>query len=303
MLEYAKRRIRRLRRSITEGLAAFVVATLGRNKRIRKNMVRNLFAQYLDPSCRVSVEFPDHRFLIDPKDTQIGFKLMSGRPWQRWELEYAIASLKERRRFESAGVFVDIGANIGTQTIYALLTGEFSRGLAIEAEPGNHALLAHNIKLNNLEDRVAIVHCAASNCNGTIRLRINENNGGGHRVAGNGSRRLARVVEVPANTVDAIAREASVRASDVGLVWIDVEGHELVVLEGMHDLLAARAPIVMEYTGDLHGKGGADRLRRLLEGRYESVLVLEEGPSSVAPSTVRLSDFTPGPLVRDLLIY
>ena len=303
MLDYVNRRARRLRRLLTEGLAETAVRALARNKRVRKNLVRSLFAQYLDPSCRVSVEFADHRFLVDPKDTQIGFKLMSGRAWQRWELELAVARLREQRRFAGGGVFLDIGANIGTQTIYALLSGQFSRGVAIEAEPANHALLERNIELNGLGDRVAVVHCAASNRPGKVELRINKTNAGGHRVAGAGSGRPAELVEVPADTVEAILRKVSVSARDVGLAWIDVEGHELAVLEGMGELLDARTPLVMEYAGSLHGQGGADRLRRLLGGRYESVVVLGSEPTSPEPATTRLVDLTPGPLFRDLLIF
>lgn len=302
MLAYARRRARRWRRLLTEDLAAAVIATLARNKRVRKNLVRSLFADYLDPSCRVSVEFADHAFLVDPKDTQIGFKLMTGRPWQRAELESAIDILKRHDRFKSGGVFLDVGANIGTQTIYALLGGEFSRGVAIEAEPGNHALLVSNIERNGMKDRVAAIHRAASDQSGTLELRINRSNGGGHSVAGTFSRAV-RHVEVAADTVDWILREASVSAADVGLAWIDVEGHELAVLEGMPELLDARAPLVVEYRSTAHGQQGAERLRAILSDRYQSVVTLPSEPHGTAARVHRLADFVPEPDVQDLLLF
>jgi FkbM family methyltransferase len=265
--------------------------------------VRSLFAQYLDPSCRVLVEFADHRFLVDPKDTQIGFKLMRGRAWQRAELEYAVARLKAARRFTKGGVFLDIGANIGTQTVYALLSGAFSRAVAVEAEPANHVLLERNIDLNGLADRVAVVNCAASDRPGKVDLRLNRTNAGGHSVAAHGSRRPAPTVEVPADTVDQILRKVSVDAGEVGLAWIDVEGHELAVLEGMAGLLEARPPLVLEYAGSLHGQGGADRLKRHLAGRFESVVVLGSSAGGAEPAAVRLADFAPASAYCDLLIY
>jgi FkbM family methyltransferase len=265
--------------------------------------VRSLFAQYLDPSCRVLVEFADHRFLVDPKDTQIGFKLMRGRAWQRAELEGAIAKLKACGRFRSGGTFLDVGSNIGTQTVYALLSGAFSRAVAIEAEPANYALLTRNIELNGFADRVAIVHCAASDRAGKVALRLNPTNAGGHSVAGRGSRRPAPTLEVAAETVDQILSKVSIHAREISLAWIDVEGHELNVLEGMASLLDARPPLVLEYAGSLHGQDGAERLKRYLAGRYESVVVLGSRPADVKPVAVRLADFAPGSAFCDLLIY
>ena len=302
MLAYVRRGARRLRRILTEDLAATVIATLAKNKRVRKNLVRSLFAQYLDPSCRVSVAFADHAFLVDPKDTQIGFKLMTGRPWQRAELQTAIDVLKRHGRFKSGGAFLDVGANIGTQTVYALLGGEFARGVAIEAEPGNYALLVSNIELNGMKSKAVAVHRAASDRSGTLELRINRTNAGGHSVAGSVSR-PARRVEVVADTVDAILREASVSAAEVGLVWIDVEGHELSVLQGMPGLLDARTPLVVEYMGGAHGQDAAERLRAILGDRYQSVVALPSEPTGETPPVLRLAGFVPEPGVSDLLIF
>jgi len=299
MLGNVQRRVRRLRRVCAERLAETVVATLARNGRVRKNLVRTLFDRHLDPSCRVAVEFADHRFLVDPKDTQIGYKLMSGRAWQRAELERAVAWLEQEGRLRSGGVFLDIGANIGTQTVYALLDGAFSRAVAIEAEPANYALLERNVEINGLTGRVALVRCAASRLPGVARLRLNRSNAGGHRIGWEKQRRPTPAIEVPADTVDRILRRIAVAPAEVTLAWIDVEGHELAVLEGMGELLATCPPLVLEYAGSLHGPDGADRLRQLLAGRYQRVVDLGVGHAVAVP----LADYDPGRAFRDLLIW
>ncbi|HXF55202.1 MAG TPA: FkbM family methyltransferase [Hyphomicrobiaceae bacterium] len=299
MLGNLQGRVRRLRRVFAERLAETVVAALARNRRVRKNLVRSLFDRHLDPSCRVAVAFADHRFLVDPKDTQIGYKLMSGRAWQRTELEHAVAWLQQDGRLRSGGVFLDIGANIGTQTVYALLGGTFSRAVAIEADPTNYALLESNVEINGLTGRVALVRCAASRVPGVARLCLNRSNAGGHRIGSEKQRRPAPAIEVPADTIDRILRRVAIAPADVTLAWIDVEGHELAVLEGMAELLAACPPLVLEYAGSLHGPDGPARLRQLLAGRYRRVVDLGSGDAVAVP----LADYDPGRAFRDLLIW
>ena len=61
------------------------------------------------------------------------------------------SSARTRSRGRS---FVDVGANIGTTTIPALLSHGFETAVAIEPEPENVRVLRMNVLLNDLEDRV-----------------------------------------------------------------------------------------------------------------------------------------------------
>lgn len=140
------------------------------------------------------------------------------------------------------GVFVDVGANIGTTCLPALHVHEFRRAIAIEPEQSNARLLAANAALNGLSERITIHQVAASDRTGTLRLSIHPSNSGGHRVTEGAGQ------EVAATTLDSLLEAEGVSPADVGLLWIDVQGHELAVLRGAGSLLAARVPFVVEQT-------------------------------------------------------
>jgi len=51
-----------------------------------------------------------------------------------------------------------------------------------------------------------------------------------------------------------------VRVNELGLVWLDVQGHEGEVLAGARTLLESRVPVVMEYSSgmlDADARAGA----------------------------------------------
>lgn len=50
----------------------------------------------------------------------------------------------------------------------------------------------------------------------------------------------------------------------VGVVKIDVEGHELAVLRGAHRLLASHRPAVIVESEERHHAGGVEQVRRFL---------------------------------------
>lgn len=99
----------------------------------------------------------DHRIAVDPSDTTIAFSILRHGAWQREDFTAAQDFLAGRGQLRPGGTFVDIGANIGSQTIYAMLSGHHARALAVEPVPANAKLLRMNMMLNGLEDRVGTV--------------------------------------------------------------------------------------------------------------------------------------------------
>jgi hypothetical protein len=49
-------------------------------------------------------------------------------------------------------------------------------------------------------------------------------------------------------TLDALLEAEGLSAAEVGMVWIDVQGHELAVLRGARSLLAEHIPVVVEQS-------------------------------------------------------
>jgi len=273
MIEFWRRKGRRL----IEGGAECLVNAVGWNKRVRRTMLRKLCSAYLPPTSLGFAAFEDHGFFVSLGDQTIGYELLSGKPWQRDILLSVVALLEGEGCLKPGGRFLDVGANIGSQTVYALLSGRFAGGVAIEAEPGNFQLLTRNITYNNFSEVVAVRHAAACAVPGAVRLRINRRNGGGHSIHPGRNRSASEVVDVDGDTVDHILADVGAVPSEVSLAWIDVEGLELDVLAGMGGVRGASVPILFEYSGELHGAEDWVRLRAMLARTYTHVALIGTG--------------------------
>lgn len=60
------------------------------------------------------------------------------------------------------GTLYDLGANVGTYSLYAAMSGKVERVVALEPESQNFALLNRNISLNRLDGKVTAYPIAAS---------------------------------------------------------------------------------------------------------------------------------------------
>jgi FkbM family methyltransferase len=297
--------IRRVRNKIRDTLLSTAFDTLALSKRFRRIALRKLFTQHMHPSVLAEVSKGGIHFCVDPKDRVIAFHLLSGRDWQREELDEAIAALRTAGALADRKIFVDVGANIGTHTVYAMQTGLFSAGVAIEAEPDNVKLIRRNVSANGLADHVKTLHAAASRTKGVVRLVRNRVNFGAHSIQPRFVRSAGAAIEVPCDTVEGLLAEAGVSAAEVGLVWLDVEGHELEVLKGMGPLLELAVPIVLEFSLSLHGASGLRELKALLAPHYRSTLILrnKRHKSTVSRCVVQLEDLDLIDPQNDILVF
>ncbi len=275
-----------------------------RSGHFRRTVLRRLFQNHVSSSALAYVTFPDHVLIVDPRDHMISFSLVSGKTWQRHEFDRAIEIAKSANTLEAGGWFVDIGANIGTQTIYALLSGKFRGVIAIEPEPRNLALLRRNIELNGFADRVHVVEAAASSHSGTADLVRDAENFGAHSIEPGQMLRRADSIAVRTRTVDDILASLGIAPKDVGMTLIDVEGHEIEVLKGMTSLRRHGAPIVAEVSAPLHGPQGIIQMRNLLIADYRQVATLRETVADgTGPAERDLTTFDFGLRQRDVLFY
>lgn len=190
--------------------------------------------------------------VFDPNDDPIGKTILQFGSWHRPQFESILAALRGAGRLSDEKVFLDVGANIGTQTIYALASGTFSSVIAIEPDDRNARTLQMNVILNGFEDRVDIVRAAAGDAMGTLFLNANATNSGGHKVANtpNG----AGSIPVQVVTVDSVLRDRQLDPSDLGLVWIDVEGFEAEAVAGMSPVIERAIPLCIEFNAHVYGR-------------------------------------------------
>jgi FkbM family methyltransferase len=191
-------------------------------------------------------------------------------------LRRALAVLEEAGVEAMRDVFVDVGAHIGTTTLYAVRHLGFAEAVAIEPELENMRLLRLSVLANGLENVVHTVHAAASNENGVSGLDVGGVGSEYHHIPGHESDGELRQL-VATTTLDALVRDGVLDPGRVGLLWMDIEGYELHALEGASILLDSAPPIVAEMCrAKLERTGMLGRAPELLAPHYTHILDLRK---------------------------
>jgi FkbM family methyltransferase len=173
--------------------------------------------------------------------------------------------------------FVDVGANVGTTTITALVHHGFGTALCLEPDATNVRVLRANLALNGLERRARVLPVAASDAGGTSELFVSIRNSGGHMVRTTGpmpreTERLEegwRFVGIETLSLDFLVARGLLDPADVGLLWMDVQGHEGHVLRGAERLGEPGIPVVLEYyPAILEGAGSLAYLETFAAAHY-----------------------------------
>jgi FkbM family methyltransferase len=155
------------------------------------------------------------------------------RRWGKW---YSLESLERLRRIGLKGTWVDVGANIGTFTVYFLNECGAEHVYAVECNPGTFAALQKNVERNTDPRRVTLVNAAAFSAPGRVGL--------GFRIADNNatccvSQDLSGG-SVPAVLLDEVLKDAV----NITMLKLDVEEFEVDALMGARRTLREHRPLV-----------------------------------------------------------
>lgn len=161
---------------------------------------------------------------------------------------FAVGTQYEREltylhRFVAPGmVVVDGGANCGIYTVLAArLVGSSGRVLSFEPGAEAFSVLKKNIKLNHLINVRA--HCAAlADKDGRARLYHHGHGPNSFSIAHSESTAIESE-HVVTRTLDEVFREED--ASRLGLIKLDVEGAEELVLRGAGQVIADSSPTIL----------------------------------------------------------
>lgn len=159
---------------------------------------------------------------------------------------------------DSKAGFLDVGANEG---VYSLYARRYCRHVyALEPHPE----LAQRLT-GILGDSGTVIPVAASDHAGTERLNIPMRDE--HDVHTRSSLEADANPGFPTREVDVrLARVADLDLPEIGVIKIDVEGHELQAVKGARPLLVASHPILIVECEERHHRGGVARLIGYLEG-------------------------------------
>ena len=170
------------------------------------------------------------RFYLDENPAGVKNRLRQGK---RWEEHVA----KEFEKYVVPGsIALDIGAHIGSHTLtLARLVGPTGRVYAFEPQKKVFRELVYNLKLNEISHAIPL-RFAVSSESGIVEMDPIQGADGQVRVGKGGD-----VVE--ARTIDSFG------FSNVSLIKIDVEGHQLPVLKGAERTIRTSHPVIIIEIG------------------------------------------------------
>ena len=227
--------------------------------------------------CRTVIASPDAICV------QYDWNLLIGVPSGDWRLaaylslgghfEYGTEILY-RKVIRSDMVVVDIGANVGIYTLHALKAG--AEVYAFEPTPETFNILLHNVALNGFEysPKVHLYNSAVSDREEMTEFAVVSNSCGHNSM-------------FRENKDDKIIRVPTVRLDDtldgikIDCFKVDVEGAEMLVLNGMESLLKNNASVVgfVEFApGNLRRSGiePRDLYDRLNQMGFRDIRLIDE---------------------------
>ncbi|MBU4376663.1 MAG: FkbM family methyltransferase [Candidatus Omnitrophica bacterium] len=143
-------------------------------------------------------------------------------------------------------IYIDIGANYGYMAINAKrLVGDKGVVIAIEPEPRALDLLKFNADMNNC--KINIIQKVISNSEGESNFNVATETGLS-RLDNSKNSTFGMILQekiiVQKTTLDKVVTDL-IPNKDVRLIKIDVEGHELKILQGVSQLITKRKTLFM----------------------------------------------------------
>jgi FkbM family methyltransferase len=138
------------------------------------------------------------------------------------------------------GVAIDVGAFVGTHSVYLARVCHFTQVMAYEPDPDSFETLRKNLYLNGVENRVACVNKAAGGRRGNCALvRPDPFNRGSSclRYGSDDGVVTAQVITLDEEFGDQQAKR-------IQLIKIDVEGCEVQVLRGARRIIREHRPLL-----------------------------------------------------------
>jgi FkbM family methyltransferase len=252
------------------------IITLAQRSRLRRGAFRPMLSRLVNlmraGPVDVAYQGASFRFYHQASATERGALFNPG--YNLEELDFL------RAHTPTGGVFVDVGANVGTYALaLARHVGSGGKVIAIEPHPITHARLAFNRTASGFS-QVALVAAAAGPADGELMIETDGDNlGASHIASGELS---SNAIRVPSLRLQRILGDAGV--SQVDALKIDVEGYEDRVLTGFFkqapSTLWPRAVVIEHLSrnewledciADMHARGYAET------GRTRSNTLLVRG--------------------------
>jgi len=184
--------------------------------------------------------------------------------------------------------FVDVGANVGFYTVAALKMKQDLRVISFEPNPVVFSKLSRNLKLNNCLDRASIVNVAVSNATkGSVDFFVPKSTGSsGGSMSNLHPEEGSPVMQIISTTT--LDKNLKV-LTEVDVIKVDVEGHELKVIQGSLKTIRNFSPtIVIELLRKWMAPFGdhpQDVVSLLVRAGYEAFAITDFGCEPISEIT------------------
>ena len=269
-------------------LLTYVRSKEARRGQYRRMLWRNLHP-FLDNVVLLGIGNGSEVILTPSTERVLTGALLAHGHFQKDNLQTALR-IVERHRLRMGGYFVDVGANIGSSSVYALNTSAFKHAVCIEPEPNNIRLLRANLILNSLDKKATVIEAAASASEAELTLHLSKRNSGDHR-AWPDPKWPRRAIQVRGAPLDSLLRETGIEAAEVSLIWIDTQGYEGSVLAGASGILSEQVPVVMEFwPWGLEQTGTLETCLGFLRQNFRYMYDLSEGSNATTRDVREIQD-------------
>lgn len=207
--------------------------SLGRIYFLKQIFAKMIF-RYLTKIGNQQIEEGSYQVSVFAFDL-IGHQINLRGVFEREELTAVIGYLKSNKLVKGAAL--DIGANIGNHSLF--FSRYYERVYCFEPNPRTFQLLKMNGSLvNNIE----CINVGLSDFEGKGILSNNPSNMGAASLAINSGTNQSNQHEIELRTLDSFS---DIYSHGIGLIKIDVEGHELAVLKGAEKFINKNRPTIL----------------------------------------------------------
>jgi FkbM family methyltransferase len=194
-------------------------------------------------------------------------------------------------KLSQGGVFLDVGANIGYCSLIA--SKKYEKVYAFEPIPENYVLLEKSIQDNHIQNIEVVKKCVGNSEN--LELTAFTDNMGGTRNIENTKKQNVSHMKVNSTRVyDVITLDKfTENIKSIDLMKVDVEGHELQVLQGFSKNITKCKNILLELSPcSLPAETCIEILNIMKNSGFflYDVGCLEEGSSIVSIKCVQIVD-------------
>jgi FkbM family methyltransferase len=164
---------------------------------------------------------------------------------------------------------LDIGANVGAITLaLAKAVGKSGLIYSFEPHPSFYNKLSDHIKINNLENNVFAINKGISSSNKNIFLEEDS------RIEGKGNAGIVDFETINSYKIEAITLDQfviSYNLKSVNFIKIDVEGHEMEVINGCVETIKKFRPKILFESLSIFAKKGNKNNFSELENQFISL--------------------------------